>query len=195
VNNSNDRAWFHNIIRAAIGSELILAGPSGTKQKSIAFILTAVLSFVSPAQCQTFNGTPERALDVLIHELQLGTLETQYVSPQLLQVLYAQTGGSLRYPALYALGPPITLQSVNFTKLPLGRVNVLDVQFQSVKLRFVLAGFDNGILTDFSWHAIGPGTTPSPSPIPSIQGGRDPSGGNAPTSTSDGCKLYANLCP
>jgi hypothetical protein len=79
----------------------------------------------------------------------------------------------------------------------LGRVNVIDVQFQSVKLRWVLAGYDNGILTDLSWHVVGPGVTATPSsaPQPIITGGKDPSGGNAPSSTADGCKLYANLCP
>jgi hypothetical protein len=134
----------------------------------------------------------------IVADLQNGTLDLRFVNPVVARDIWTQTGGTMRYTALAALGHPLFVQNQSLQTLPNGTVSVFDVGWPGVTVRFQLATDSTSIVQGLHFFVVGqapaPNLPPPPVQTPVITGGTDPGAGSG-TQVSDACVKYPNLCP
>jgi hypothetical protein len=171
---------------------------------SVVSALTLLL-FATPIHGQ--QSDPRAALGQIIQAFQLcGPPHVyQMLSPQMLQLVAQQTGGSGCYPAIRAAGPITHMQILQQQQYPTGPIYLIRVTHQSGPVDWFI-GFNQftsqieylsfqppqtgtSIQTGPSPSAGGPG--PVTSPLPTLP---QPPGGGVGGGQTDGCSLYPAMC-
>ncbi len=131
----------------------------------------------------------------------------QMLSPQLFQIIAAQTGGRGCYAQIAAAGPVVDMRVIGQQRLPNGTVSAIRVTHQSGPVDWFIGISDLGVVEIITFQAAG-------SSLPSVgrgpqtpQGGANPpsqpsgpskpspsTGGGGAGSDSDGCRLYPSMC-
>lgn len=168
------------------------------------YILIALfLAMALPVRSQGFDPRP--VLGTIISAFQnCGPPGVyQMLSPQLLNVVVQQTGGSGCYPAIASAGPVQSMQIVGQQIYPLGPIFVIRVAHTSVIADWTI-GFNQftskvEYLTFQSANNAPILPQPGSPPVgtPSGGGTPPPPGGGSPTTPSgsdDGCDLYPTMC-
>jgi hypothetical protein len=164
------------------------------------FLILVLLLVLKSTGAYAQSLCPESAVKQMIYDLQTGQLHTAFIAPQLLNAIMVQTGGTGKYIPLAQLGAPMSVQVIGMQPLPYGVVCGFRTQFHAVTLDWQMALQGPILVGLFFRNASGQSV---PNPTPPIHGGGTGSGGSTtpqpskpvPSDSTEGCKLYPELCP
>lgn len=122
----------------------------------------------------------------------------QWLSPQLYQSVYMQTGGSGCYWPIRQAGPVSSMQVMSQQQFPAGPVYQIRVQHPSTAVDWFIG------ISQFSGRIEYLNYQAAQGPPPDISTGPTPDGGpspppdtpptNEPSDDTDGCTLYPSMC-
>ncbi|MGY8636548.1 hypothetical protein RAD15_29160 [Bradyrhizobium sp. 14AA] len=174
----------------------------------IRFLIAAVLACLlqAPAtRTASAQADPRQILTAVIQQLQTGTPNAGWYSPQLWQTIAMQTNGTGVYTQLYYLGPVTNVVVSGQTQLPAGPVYSMVAQHQNGVSTWQLgiSLYTNRI--EYANFNVG---NPTPQPLPAqpvpLPKMAAPTPGSAPNppsetpppadKTSEACRKFPNLC-
>jgi hypothetical protein len=161
---------------------------------------TAVAANLTGAASAQSGEDPREVLGMLISAFQnCGPPQAyQVLSPQLFNLIAAQTGGSGCYAPIRGAGPVTGMQVIQSQNYPIGPVYLIRVTHQAGPADWFI-GFNRstGRVEYLSFQAAQPGTTIETGPSPGA-GGPSPSDSPTPPpppgDDPDGCSLYPAMC-
>jgi len=182
----------------------------GLRAVWLAFTLAIGSVTAAPAQVEP---DPKQTLLTLTAAFQVGGPQPafQWFSPSVFQLVYLQTGGSGRYPAIAQLGAATGAQVYGRQEFPVGPVFAVRVQHQVGAVDWYI-GFNrvtNQIEYISSQMATGgppqiaappiPTNNPPQVQTPAAAPAQTPAAGPRPPAPggpqSEACKLYPAMCP
>jgi hypothetical protein len=171
--------------------------------------LCALFILVALTEQAAAEVNPEPIVLGVIQQLQTGTPNPTWYSPDLWQTLAIQTGNTGKYPALIAIGTPIQVYRQQQQPFPTGLIYALKVQHSSgISLWNIGVSFRTQrielLVFNIDASPTGSPTAPqaSSSPYGNFVGSRkglegaspDMRPGAPPIPNTDACSRFPNLC-